>query len=87
MDVGISALRADLSTWIDKVKAGEEVVVTDRGTPVLRLVPIDSAPLLQQLVERGVISRPSSHGRPAARGARRIRASGPVADLVTDLRR
>ncbi|HEX7463112.1 MAG TPA: hypothetical protein VF317_13165 [Dermatophilaceae bacterium] len=56
-----------------------EVVVTDRGTPVARMLPIDSAPLLDQLVERGVLSRPQRAHRPVARGAARVRASGPVA--------
>jgi len=84
--VAISTLRAQLSHWIDRARAGEEVVVTERGTPVARLLPIDSAPLLDRLVQRGVLSRPHRPGRPAARGAQRVRASGPVADLVSEQR-
>src|ERR1039458_8019004 len=38
MDVAISTLRAELSTWIERARSGEEVVVTDRGTPVARLL-------------------------------------------------
>lgn len=86
MDVAISTLRAELSRWIERVRGGEEVVVTDRGTPVARMLPIDSASLLDQLVERGVLSRPQRAHRPAARGAARVRASGPVADLVSEQR-
>ncbi|WNV74490.1 type II toxin-antitoxin system Phd/YefM family antitoxin [Geodermatophilus sp. DSM 44513] len=86
MDVAISALRAELSHWIERARAGEEIVVTDRGTPVARLLPVDSAPLLDQLVQDGVLSRPQRAGRPAARGAARVRASGPVADLVSEQR-
>ncbi len=43
MDVAISTIRAELSTWIERARAGEEVVVTDRGTPVgrqLRSTPL-----------------------------------------------
>lgn len=87
MDVAISTLRAELSSWIERARAGEEIVVTDRGTPVARLLAVDTAPLLDQLVERGVVSRPRSTDRPAARGAGRVRASGPVADLVSEQRR
>lgn len=87
MDVAISALRAELSSWIDRVRAGEEVVVTDRGTPVARLLPVDAAPLLDQLVQRGVLSKPRRANRPAARGAARVHARGPVAELVSDQRR
>lgn len=87
MDVAISTLRAELASWIDRAKAGEEIVVTDRGTPVARLVAIDTAPLLDDLTERGVLGRPRRADRPAARRASRVRASGPVADLVGEQRR
>ena len=87
MDVAISSLRAELSSWIQRVQAGEEVVVTDRGTPVARLLPVDTAPLLDQLVQRGVLSKPRRADRPAARGAARVQARGPVADLVSEQRR
>ena len=36
----ISRLKASLSEYIDVVKAGEEVLVTDRGKPVARIVPV-----------------------------------------------
>ncbi len=32
----MSVLRAELADWIERVRTGEEVVVTDRGTPVVR---------------------------------------------------
>lgn len=87
VDVAISALRAELSTWIERARAGEEVVVTDRGIPVVRLLPVDTAPLLERLVQQGVLSKPRRAVRPTARGARRAQAHGPVADLVADQRR
>jgi len=87
VDVAISTLRAELSSWIERAHAGEEIVVTDRGTPVARLLPVDTAPLLDQLMERGVLSKPHRPNRPAARGAARAHATGPVADLVGEQRR
>ncbi len=87
MDVAISALRADLSSWIERAQAGEEIVVTDRGTPVARLLAVETAPLLEQLVREGVLSRPVSADRPPARGASRVHARGPVAELVSEQRR
>lgn len=86
MDVAISVLRAELSQWIDRARGGEEVVVTDRGTPVARLLPVDTAPLLERLVQQGVLSRPRCADRPTARGADRVTASGPVAELVSEQR-
>jgi prevent-host-death family protein len=87
MEVSVSALRAELADWVDRVRAGEEVVVTDRGTPVARLVSVDAAPLLEQLTKQGVLSRPRRPGRPTARGAQRVRAEGSVAELVSQQRR
>lgn len=87
MDVAVSTLRAELSAWIERVRRGEEVVVTDRGTPVARLLAVDSAPLLERLTREGVLSRPRRGGRPSATGARRVQASRPVSELVGEQRR
>lgn len=83
----MSALRAELADWIERVRAGEEVVVTERGTPVVRLVAVDTAPLLEQLTQQGVVSRPRLASRPTASGAPRVRARGSVSDLVSEQRR
>lgn len=86
MDVAISTLRAELANWIERVRAGEEVVVTDRGIPVARLLSVDTAPLIEQLTRSGVLSRPRAE-RPSASGAPRVHAEGPVAELVSEQRR
>jgi len=36
----VSKLKASLSEYLNQVKAGHEVLITDRGKPVARLVPI-----------------------------------------------
>ena len=55
----ISRLKATLSAYIASVKGGEEVVVTDRGKPVARIVPVGSevgeGDRVRDLVARGVI--------------------------------
>ncbi len=38
--VSISELKARLSAFIDIVREGDEVLVTDRGRPVARLTPV-----------------------------------------------
>lgn len=87
MEVAISTLRAELSSWIERARSGEEIVVTDRGTPVARLLPVDTAPLLEQLVQAGVLNRPVRVDRPSAARADRVHARGAVADLVSEQRR
>jgi prevent-host-death family protein len=39
----VSELKAKLSEFLSQVKAGNEVMVTDRGRPVAKLVPVASA--------------------------------------------
>jgi prevent-host-death family protein len=36
----VSELKALLSKYLAKVKAGEEVIVTDRGKPIAKIIPI-----------------------------------------------
>ena len=86
VDVAISEFRAGLRGWVDRVKRGEDVVVTERGVPVARLVPVASSGLLARLEDEGVLTRAPAP-RPRASGHTRVRASGPVADLVAELRR
>lgn len=87
MDVAVSELRANLSTWLDRARTGDEVVVTERGVPVARLVGVEGAGLLERLERDGLISRPKAARRPAAAGRRRIAASSAVSDLVIEQRR
>lgn len=87
MDVAISELRADLRAWVDRARSGENVVVTERGLPVARLVAVDSAPLIDRLEKEGVLSRPTQSRRVRAADVRRVEAEGSVSDLVTELRR
>jgi prevent-host-death family protein len=41
---GIRELRQNLSALLDEVKKGREIVITERGHPVAKLVPPDRAP-------------------------------------------
>ncbi|MGI8968614.1 MAG: type II toxin-antitoxin system Phd/YefM family antitoxin [Chloroflexota bacterium] len=41
VQVGIAELKARLSEYLTRVKDGEEIVVTDRGRPVARLIAPD----------------------------------------------
>ena len=87
MDVAISELRANLRAWVDHARSGEDVVVTERGIPVARLVAVDAASVIQRLEQDGIITRPAASPRPRATGRDRVRATAPVSDLVTEHRR
>lgn len=86
MDVSVSNLRSHLSAWLERVQDGEDVVVTDRGTPVARIVPMAASTLLADLEKEGLIARPSTSDRPRAGELRRVSAERSVAQVVTDQR-
>jgi prevent-host-death family protein len=59
----ISETKAKLSALLDRVKAGEEVTITDRGRPVARIVPlvtteVDWDERIERLERQGVLTRP-----------------------------
>jgi prevent-host-death family protein len=39
-EAGVRELKTHLSTYLRKVKAGETIIITERGVPVGRIVPI-----------------------------------------------
>jgi prevent-host-death family protein len=51
--VGIRELRQNASAVVERVRRGESVVVTLRGVPAARLVPIRPTSQLDRLIEEG----------------------------------
>jgi prevent-host-death family protein len=80
MKAGVAELKAGLSRYLERVKAGHEVLVTDRGEPVAKLVPITTAARRgsrrDRLVREGLLLpgrgrvRPSLQKPPAGSPAR-----------------
>jgi prevent-host-death family protein len=81
--VGLRELRENLKAFVDQAKAGEEVVITDRGKPVARILATDAQTMFERLVAEGRIRpalRPKTgltdlKTRPQVRG-------GTVADIL-----
>jgi len=86
VDVAVSDLRAHLSEWLDRVKAGEELIITERGVPVARILGLSSTSVIERLTREGVIGRPERSTRPVATGLRRPRARRPVSDIIGEQR-
>jgi prevent-host-death family protein len=87
MDVAVTDLRAHLSEWLERARGGDEVVITDRGVPVARLLGLTTTATLERLVADGVIGRPAAAQRPRAAGRARPRPRRPLADIVSEQRR
>jgi prevent-host-death family protein len=59
--MGIAELKALLSETLARVKAGEEVLVTEHSRPIARLVPLSAespAAATQELVRSGLVRAP-----------------------------
>jgi prevent-host-death family protein len=87
MDVAVSELRAHLSDYLEQARAGDEVVITDRGIPIARLLGLTATATLERLASDGIIARAAAAPRPLAAGQSRPRPRRPVADQVSDQRR
>ncbi len=87
MDVAVTELRAHLGQWIDAAREGKDVVITERGIPVARIVPLDSTSVIDRLTQKGSISRPVTPTRPVAGERKRPTPKRPVADIISEHRR
>jgi len=85
MEVGIRELRADLSRLIRRVQEGEEIVVTDRGKPVARIVPTTGSRRLDELIAAGIVT-PAPHAGGGPR-PEPVEVEGKLSDLVIEGRR
>jgi len=80
----ISILKAHLSRYLDAVKSGEEIIVTERGRPVARLCGLDPARKpagrVALLIREGRLRPPSHPGATAELLARSGGAAPPLVD-------
>lgn len=81
MQVGVRALKAQLSEYLARAAAGQDVVVTDRGTPVARLVPYVAASEVERGIEEGWIEAPR---RTALGPFEPVRASRSTAEVFDE---
>jgi prevent-host-death family protein len=59
--VGVREIRQNLSVYLDRVKAGEALEITERGQPVAVLAPLpERSSAIQRLVAEGRATAPSA---------------------------
>ena len=55
----VSGLKASLSEYLVKVKAGEDLLITDRGRPIAKIIPLrrdgNITPELEKLERAGLV--------------------------------
>lgn len=88
MKVGVRELRNNLSRYLDRVHAGDEVIVTDHGREIAKVVPFANderkPKLLDRLVAEGLVAPPTKVRRPLP--SRGIPAPEAVSPLVAEQR-
>jgi prevent-host-death family protein len=90
--VGVKKLKDRLTQYLRHTKLGEEVIVTERGTPIALIQPIKSADKaaslearLARLAARGTVTLPTQ--KPLKR-VRLVKVSGkPISKAIVDDRR
>lgn len=81
--VGVRELKAKLSSYLERVKAGETITVTDRGVPVAEIRPVGAVRKLEELIAAGLVSRGTQSGWLPER---RITPKGSVVELLLEER-
>ena len=62
--VGVRELRANLRAYLDRVQAGEDVIVTERGVPIARITTGEAERKWQELIDQGVVRPPQKPRTP-----------------------
>ena len=86
--VGIKELKDHLSNYIQKVKEGETVIVTDRGKVVAFIAPIGQGALMEEilpLIKEGSVIW--SGGKPKGNHHPPVIKGKPTSEIVLEDRR
>lgn len=83
--VGIRDLRDHLSSYMERVKAGETITVTEHGRPIARIIGSSLPAALVDMIARGEATLPT---RPLSdlRKIKGVPYSGSVQDLIDEVR-
>lgn len=86
--VGVRELKDRLSNYLKRVQGGEEIVVTERGRSVARIVPVKPVRLkrdLEPMLREGTVRW--SGGKPRGASRRPVIRGRTLADTVREERR
>lgn len=80
MNVGIRELKAHLSEYVKRAGKGEQILVTDRGKPVARLVSLGGLAIIDQGIADGWITPPTGAGLEPILRCKTLRSTADVLD-------
>lgn len=86
MDISIRDLKAHLSEYLQRVEAGDTIVVKNRKRTVARIIPEHAAPLIERM--RSISGISWAGGKPRGMKAPKPVSGGrQVSDIVLEDRR
>jgi prevent-host-death family protein len=86
MNVGIREFRDGLSRFVAAARDGEEIVVTDHGRAVARLVAYDAPSALERLIAEGLVT-PAERAKAPRPEPVKAGEGVRVSDLIAEQRR
>jgi prevent-host-death family protein len=85
MDVGIKELRDRLSKYLDRVRDGGTITVTDHGRPIARIVPVGRLTTYEQMKLDGRIT-PAKRPKGPAPEPVQLTGGGTVSEFIAEQR-
>jgi prevent-host-death family protein len=87
--VGVREFRENLRAYLDRIEAGDEVVITDRGKPIARMTePETHEALRARLIREGRVTPAKKPWGPIDRDKLPTLPPGPsLSDIVIAMRR
>jgi prevent-host-death family protein len=86
IEVGIRELKNSLSRYLRRIRQGETVVVTDRGEPIARIIPVGVPGGIAELLAEGRITW-SGERFVVPRKAPPLAPGPPLSDYIAEDRR
>lgn len=89
--VGVRELRQNLSVYLERVKKGEALTVTDRGLEVAILRPMPKMnDVIERLIAEGRATRPTRHIKEVIETLRKTRrpwdGEKPLSEILDEIR-
>ena len=87
--VGVRELKNHLSSFLDRVKAGEEITVTEHGRPIARLRAVGGdVDRMAELIAAGIVqAAPKAHRQLPTKRVKLVGGSTSLASIVAEQRR
>jgi len=86
VEISVADLRKDVNGALAAVKAGDSVVVTERGVPIARIGSVNGGDLISSLIEDGLMT-PPAEDRAVPRLPQAEAAKDALSSLLGRLRR